>query len=334
MEQNVLYALDDSILELRAEHPRREDLDRLLLDLSWVKIRNSSRTPTLCLSVSYDCGTFTIPTDAHEVLRTGEFLGFTAGRDYYLTDGASMLHLRPDEHEAYARISPNFFSKSKVTQANFWCFGVLKLLRPLGIFSLHAAGLSMKFGEGILIVGPSGSGKSTLAIGLIRAGCNYLSDDAVFLRLRSQAVEAFACRRSFHIDATESLNYTDFVQSEKDPDLNGSTRRRVAVEETYPGQYVSHSFPRVVVFPHITHQDESVLKAIDTIRALGIMLGQSGPQLFDRSTMNEHLTVLKRLLEQAETYELDAGTDLYHEPRKLIELIGKAQVKKNGTHCH
>ena len=59
-----------------------------------------------------------------------------------------------------------FFPKPTMTQANFWCFGLLKLLRPLGIYSLHAAGLASEAGEGVLLVGPSGSGKSTLAIGL------------------------------------------------------------------------------------------------------------------------------------------------------------------------
>jgi len=287
------------------------------------------------LSVSYDCPTFKIPTDAHEVLRTDDFLGFTvAGSDYYLTDGASVFHLRPAQREGYVRISPGFFSKPNIAQANFWCFGLLRLLRPLGLYSLHAAGLSAKFGGGILIVGPPGSGKSTLAIGLIRAGWSYLSDDAVFLRLRSEAVEALACRRSFHIDAAQSFNYSDFVQSEEETDLNGGRRCRVAVEDTYPRQYVSHCLPRIVVFPRITHRHESAVKSIDSIRALGMLLAQSAPQLFDRSTMKGHLAVLKRLLKQAETYELDAGTDLYHEPRKLIELLRKAQVKRNGTHCH
>ena len=114
MEQSALYALDKSVLELRAKHPSREALDRLLQDLSWVRIQNSSRRPTLCLSVNYKSGKVTIPSNAHEVLRTCEFRGLAAGRDYYLTDGASMLHLRPDKREAYARISPNFFSKSKI----------------------------------------------------------------------------------------------------------------------------------------------------------------------------------------------------------------------------
>ena len=53
------------------------------------------------------------------------------------------------------------------------------------------------------------------------------------------------------------------------------------------------------------------------VRALGELLAQSAPQLFDRSTMVQHLETLKRLLQQTEAYELHAGRDLYHEPAKL-----------------
>ena len=102
--------------------------------------------------------------------RTDDFLGFEVGDDFFLTDGSSVFHLRPSKGEAYAQVAPSFFTKPKLAQANFWSFGLLKLLRPLGIYSLHAAGLATKDGEGVLVVGPSGSGKSTLAIGLIRAG--------------------------------------------------------------------------------------------------------------------------------------------------------------------
>ncbi len=51
---------------------------------------------------------------------------------------------------------------------------------------------------------------------------------------------------------------------------------------------------------------------------------QSAPQLFDRSTMAGHLELLKKLLQQTETYELDAGTDLYREPAKVVDLINEA----------
>jgi hypothetical protein len=73
---------------------------------------------------------------------------------------------------------------------------------------------------------------------------------------------------------------------------------------------------------------------MDHVSALEILLSQSAPQLFDRGTMGAHLELLKRLLQQSEVCELNAGIDLYHEPAKLIQLIRKARGEIIGPHCH
>ena len=292
-------------------------------------MRNSSCKPTLHLLARANSGRFRIPENCREVLRTDDFLGFELNDNFFLTDGSSVFHLRPHLGKGFARIAPSFFSKPKLAQANFWCFGLLKLLRQLGIYSLHAAALATKDREGVLLVGPSGSGKSTLAIGLIRGGWSYLSDDAVLLRQGSGGVEARACRRSFYIDAARSADYCDLGLGEEAPDSNGGRRRRLGINEAYPEQYIDQCLPRVVIFPQITGQNQSTLKPIDKISALRALLAQSAPQLFDRSTMSGHMELLKKLLQQAEAYQLNAGTDLYHEPAKLIDLLREARGGRN-----
>jgi hypothetical protein len=327
---SALYALNQLVLELHSEESRRVDLDRLLQELSWVRTSWSTYKPDLYLSVSSNNREFRIPQNSREVLRTDDFLGFEVNYDFYLTDGSSVFHLRPAKGEGYARLAPSFFAKPPLAQGNFWCFGLLKLLRPMGIYSVHAAGLASRDGGGLLLVGASGSGKSTLAIGLIRQGWRYLSDDAVLLRYGSQGgVEALACRRSFYIDAARSHDYSDLSLGEEKPDSNGGQRRTIGIDEAYPDQYVPRCVPRVVIFPQIKRQDQSRLKPIDSVRALGFLLAQSAPQLFDRSTMARHLELLKKLLQQTETYELNAGSDLYREPAKLVDLIREAQGRKN-----
>jgi hypothetical protein len=324
-----LYALDNLVLELNSEGPKREEVDRLLLELSWAKTRSSGQRPTLHLCVNSNNSGFKIPPNCREVLRADGFVGLETGDEFYLTDGSSVFHLLPSKGEGYARLAPFFSLKPKLTQGNFWCFGLLKLLRPLGIYSLHAAGLATIDGAGLLLVGPPGSGKSTLAIGLIREGWRYLSDDALLLRDGSQRIEARGCRRSFYIDAVRSPEYSDLSLGNDTPDSNGRQRRRVGIDEVFREQYVRRCVPRIVIFPQIKSQDDSTVKAIDSVRALRFLLTQSAPQLFDRSTMTAHLELLNRLLRQTETYELNAGIDLYHEPAKLIQLIRKA---RGGSH--
>ena len=329
MGQSTLYALNDVVLEFNSEGPPGE-IDRLLEELSWAAISNSGCKPSLYLSVQSNSGQFSIPPTCREALRTDEFCGFELDDNFFLTDGSSVFHLRPHAGKACALIAPSFSDKPPMAQANFWCFGLLKLLRPLGFYSLHAAGLVAKDGEDVLLVGPSGSGKSTLAIGLLRSGWSYLSDDAVLLRHGSTGIEALACRRSFYIDAVRSADYSDFCLGDEEPDSNGRRRRNVGINETYPEQYIARSLPRVVIFPKITGNSLSMLKPIDRVQALRLLLAQSAPQLFDRSTMSAHLELLKSLLQQTELFELNAGTDLYLQPEKLIDLLKEARGAK---HC-
>ncbi len=140
-----------------------------------------------------------LPSTAREVLRGDGFRGLQDGDEFYLTDGASVLRLEPRKGRGEARLAPSFFLKPLLLRQNFWVFALLKLLRPSGIYGLHAAGLVAEDGTGVLVVGQSGSGKSTLAIALVRRGWRYLSDDAVLLRSRPEGVEALALRRHFYV---------------------------------------------------------------------------------------------------------------------------------------
>ena len=62
------------------------------------------------------------------------------------------------------------------------------------------------------------------------------------------------------------------------------------------------------------------------------LLAQSGPQLFDRRTMGQHLEVLKQLVQQTATYELRAGLDLYQQPGLLVHLLARRKERHDGPH--
>ncbi len=320
-----MYALQDLVLEVESHDATAEAVHRLLEELSWVSVPECTRKPTLRLSIHAHDGRSELPGGCREVLRTDDFRGFEERDEFFLTDGSSAFHLRPLAGEAHASIAADFFSKPARTQANFWCFGLLKLLRPLGLYSLHAAAVTPEDSGALLLVGPSGSGKSTLAIGLIRVGWSYLSDDAVLLATHGDQVEAITCRRSFYVDAARSSHYADCGLDGEEPDSSGGSRVRLRMERNYGGQHATLCVPRTVIFPKVVPRSRSRLEPIAKRRALQLLLAQSAPQLFDRSTMAAHLAILTRLLEQAETFELDAGTDLYHAPAKLIDRLHEAR---------
>jgi hypothetical protein len=323
------YAFHDLTLEIRhADDEIRRDLDGLLHELLWVEAGMPRGAPSLSLSVRLNDGGANFPPAAREILQADGFRGLESGSDFYLTDGASLFHLQPWKGKGEARLSPSFFLKPRRLRQSFWAFGLLKLLRPRGIYGLHAAGLVADGGMGALVVGESGSGKSTLTIALIRAGWRYLSDDAVLLRGRPEGIEALALRRHFYVDGAAAGEYSDLPLGAEKADRWGGTRKQVDIDAAYPAQRVGSCTPRVLLFPRIVPQPGSALLPIDRASALGRLISQSGPQLFDRQTMAAHLALLRTLLQQADACELQAGSDLHHDPRAVADLLSGIQREK------
>jgi len=295
-------------------------LHQLLQDLSWVRNDAVGTNPSLCLKVGFDGRKVEIPTTARELFRADGFCGVEIGEDFYLTDGSSTFHHRGETAEGDVSLSPSFLEKPLILQRNFWAFALLKLLRSLSVYSLHAAGVTRN-GLGMLIVGSPGSGKSTLAIGLVRLGWSYLSDDALLLRRQPNGIEALALRKSFYVNADAVSDYAEIPFGEEVPDTPGGRKRRLKIEEAYPAQYVEKCNPTVLLFSRIVSDRQSALIPCDNIAALKNLLAQSGPQLFDQKTMGKQLELLARLLRQSASYELSAGLDLYHDPGKLTQLL-------------
>lgn len=321
-----LYTFHDLILRTEQEEQcGGEDLDRLLAGLSWVRILPRPAKPDLCLSICSRSNGLRAPPAARELFRADGLCAQQNGDNLYLTDESSLLHLQLARGRGSAFIAPSFFTKPLLLQNNFWAFGLLKLLRPLGLYSLHAAGIVSSEGSGLLVIGPSGSGKSTLAIELTRRGWRYLSDDAVLLRFHGEAIEALALRKHFYIDADAAVSPGEIPLGEKIPDRTGRTRRRVCLEDVHSAQYMASCLPRVLLFSRIVPDAHSSLLRLAPIHALRRLLAGSGPQLFDRATMPRHLEVLKRLIQQSAAYELRAGIDLYHDPMTLTRLLNEAE---------
>jgi hypothetical protein len=319
------YAFHDLTLEVESEKAIGEDLYRLLDDISWEKTRASGSPPSLRFSIVRHTGGFDPRVAFREVLRTEEFRGFQSGDEFYLTDGDSLMRLRPDQGRAEVRLARSFSRKPLRLRRDFWLFGFLKLLRPMGIYGLHAAGLVSEDGRGFLVVGESGSGKSTLAIALIRSGWGYLSDEAVLLRRREDGVEALAFRRHFYVDGGAAIAHADLPSGDEEPDRRGGTRRRVGIEVAYPAQRILRCAPRVLLFPRIVSREPSSLRPIRRTSALQHLISRSGTQLLERADTPRHLELLEMLLRQTTAYELEAGPDLCRDPLAPAELLRAAE---------
>jgi hypothetical protein len=258
------------------------------------------------------------------------FSGFDADDFSYLTDGSSLFSTQSGSAIGHASLAESFFDQPVRRQASFWAFSLLKTARPLGLYSLHAAALVMPDGRGLLLFGPGGSGKSTLTLGLIRMGWQYLSDDALLLRIISDRLQALALRRDFYLEADAALQNRDLPFDDPVCDDDGKYKRRVRLEETSFGtQQIDRYVPSVLLRTRIVSDRNSVLLPLSHSIALKELLEASGSQLFDRHSMTNQVDVLNKLLGQCATHELRAGQDIYSDAAVLQRLLSEAHIPES-----
>ena len=310
-----LYVLCDLGVRVDADAPLHGlGLTALLHDLSFAQVAHADIPEApLVLSVRRTDGPAPVP---HEPQTRVEWDGLTvyrSGEETYVSDGSSVLHLRPSQARGEAWLAPAFLQQPLVRRQRFWGYGLVKLLRTRGAYALHAAGVRAPCGRTILLIGPTGSGKSTLAVGLVRHGWGYLSDDAVLLRRRGDHVHAIAFRRAFSV-------------------YRRQRKCRIDVHAEHPGRHVAVAPPQLLVFPHIVPRARSRMRRLAASDAMGRLLREGGPELYDRDTMGAHLGLLASLLQQAPAYALCAGRDLYTRPTRLLHAIRRADGTGHGPH--
>ena len=242
---------------------------------------------------------------------------------YCLQSGNSALDLDLSLGSGRGALDEEFWALPLYNQREFFLLSLIMLLRPHGLYALHANGLA-KTGRGILIVGASGAGKTTLTLGLMSEGWGYLSDDAIMLRKDAGDIEALAFRRGLSFTPATVAHFSQLgALVEESPCLQDG-KRLLDAELLYPGSFTPKCNPRVILFPKIVDQRHSQLIPVDEAEALLLLLRQSPGILTDPHWGVEHLEALKLLGQQASSYQFLAGTDVYEEPATVSQLLWEA----------
>jgi len=328
----AIYRLNDLLLDVRAEDvANRARLPALLADLSWGPSPRGDHARGHRLSLDLREERHRIPSEAQKVLTTTTHVGFQKLDDFYLTDQDSVLHIEPTRSRAAAYLAPSFFSKALMLQYTFWSFGLAKLLRGRRRYVLHAAGLVMgaERHPGVLVVGASGCGKTTFTLAALRHGWRYASDDAVLLRDaaavsasdsygRPARIIASGMRKHCYVDADAVPRHHEFDFGGEVPDTSRSLRRRVVLDNQFGGRQPAWWVPRLLLFPTITNAGRSALVPLDQATALSSLLDASCPQLWERSTMPQHLETLSGLMGQTRAFSLKFGMDAFGDATGLF----------------
>jgi len=231
---------------------------------------------------------------------------FNCGRKIYIVLDKSIRELDLEAGTAVGYVDEPIFRHARLVSHAFLLSGIIILLNARGFYYLHASAVEWD-NEGYLFVGKSGSGKSTNAMRLVEKGWNYLSDDSVFLYHNERyQIEVRAIPNEFK--------------------LNGEFIR---IEEAYPGQFIKRCAAKRLIHPVIVSEPVSRIVPLGKLEALSVLMRESKFLFIRHALTNQHLHVLKYLVNQCRSYRLLAGRDLLNNPDTLPDLVLNASLKEN-----
>jgi ABC-type cobalamin/Fe3+-siderophores transport system ATPase subunit len=200
-------------------------------------------------------------------------------------------------------------------------FMLVALLRePVGM--LHASGL-VKNGQVVLLVGPHGAGKSTTALHLIRAGFRLISDALIFIRDTDGKLEIMGYAvGELKLTADGRALFPEFSGESGDLSIDGRRKPIFDLRALMPERIESGTVnPRAVMLCLVRRSEDADthLHALDE----DIMLHQiirDTSYLDEVQVMAQNLSVIDRLIKQAQNYMLELGSD----PAAIVAAIEEA----------
>jgi hypothetical protein len=196
---------------------------------------------------------------------------------------------------------------------------LIELLKRHGLYSVHAAALSVR-GWGVLLAGSTGAGKSTLSIALLRAGCEFLGDDIVFLRPTASGVRVLGFPDEIDLAEPTSMLFPELGEIFRRPKHPGWPKWSVQADELYSAATVLECEPAALLITRVASSIESRLAPIRADEAL-IELAPN-VLLTDAGAAAAHFAALGQLARGCPAYRLDAGRDFDSLATRLRDLLG------------
>ncbi len=267
---------------------------------------------------------------------------FSHGSKLYIVLDKSILELDLESGTAAGYFDEPIFRYARMVSHRFLLSGIVILLHARGFYYLHASVVECD-NEGYIFVGKSGSGKSTNAIRLAEKGWNYLSDDSLFLCQNGRdQVEVRAIPNEFKLNgellqeistqrlAAQSFSIPNFQHTFSVPKFN---KKFIRIENVYPAQFRKGCVAKVLIHPVIVSEPVSRMIPLKKLEALSVLMRESRFLFIQHAATNQHLHVLKDLVNQCICYRLLAGRDLLDNPDTLSEIVLNSSLAEN-SHGH
>jgi hypothetical protein len=198
----------------------------------------------------------------------------------------------------------------------------LLLLRPRGVYHLHAAAVLTPGSKLCVIPAAPRAGKTTLATALGLSGWQPVSDDSLLLQAGETRPNLTPLRKEFHLDEQLLVRWPSLPRAEVRHRYLG----RACVEaleyfgtiELAERQYSQIDY---VIVPQISGATYSRLEPLPPSQALLKLAEQSMFLQLWRDHTARHFAALAALMQSAQTYQLWCGTDVLDDPRAAVAAL-------------
>ncbi|HYN83788.1 MAG TPA: hypothetical protein VER32_00945 [Pyrinomonadaceae bacterium] len=246
-------------------------------------------------------------------------------RSYFLEVCGSRIDVAPrEERRVTVWLGASEQARRRNALITVIAYALPAALRRCGLYDLHACGMvEPATGAGFVFPGASESGKTSLAVRLAASGWGFMSDDQLLVSDGPGGVEARGLRRPFQTSADAlagcalpRLEEALGVRVPNDPD-----KRMLDPEMLFPGRYAPQAPARVICFPVVTGERESRLREAGQADVMARLIKMCPWSSYDLSAAREHLALLGRLVKQCRAFRLDAGRDIFDDPRAAARLL-------------
>jgi hypothetical protein len=315
------YSLHGLDLTVQCEEKALADESELLF--SFLPFEISERSDThlhISIKFAFSEKPVPIPRDSLKPCVVNDISIFDTKGSVDITDGYSTFRIEPWAGRGIVSIHSSFKKRTLALKYNFFLIGLTYLFSYEGYFDLHGAALD-NHKIGYLFLGESNSGKSSMALSLVHQGWHYASDDSLLLKSNGNGVEVLSFRKSFYIDPEVASKYPELDSLLLNENDMEGCKRFLDLDQMYPKQFQPSIVPKVLIFTNIISQKKSSIQLLSKGQAFANLLKQSVSIFFNRQVVDEHLDVLKRLVQQTDCYQLLAGRDLYDEPGEILKVL-------------
>jgi hypothetical protein len=266
-----------------------------------------------------------LPAEAELLSHVGQvrFWRHPQREQFYLQTATTLFRVDPQRGRTVGLLSEAALHAPNLLANTYTFVALLLLLRWHARYHLHTAAVVSPREQLHLICGGQRAGKTTLTTALGVSGWQPISDDGVLLQANEQGkAQMVAFKRDFHI-ATELLQHWPALQHVPSRHAYFDRSCIDGLRLFKARALADQPFTRVerVLFPIITGEPESHLEPLPPSEALRQLIEQSVFfPLWPQHTARQ-MQLLTALMKDTAFYRLHAGTDIWANPQRAVELL-------------